>query len=327
MLDSLIIGAGPAGIAVAASMQRHGLHALMVERGSVGEHLTHYPYYMKFLSTRELLELDGYPLNIVDEKPTRQEYLFYLARMVKDLNLSIRTRTTVKSITRRPDGAFDVTVEPEGRPAEVFAARTVVVACGAYQNPRRLGVPGEDLPKVHHRYTEPHPYIGRKVLVVGGRNSAVETSLILYRAGADVSLSYRRTAFEGLGLKYWLKPDIENRLKKNEIHPHLSTTVSRIDWETVTLRREDGTEYTIENDLVLVQIGYDPPVGFLQQLGLELEPGTTIPKHNPETLETSTPGIFVAGSIVAGNVAGAIFIENSREHGEMIVRGMRAAAG
>ncbi|MBX3730861.1 MAG: NAD(P)-binding domain-containing protein, partial [Candidatus Sumerlaeia bacterium] len=193
-----------------------------------------------------------------------------------------------------------------------------------FDSPRRLGVPGEELPKVTHRFTEPHPYIGSRVLVVGGRNSAVETALILWRAGVQVALSYRRKDFAGHGLKYWLKPDIENRIRNGEITGYLGTTVRRIDWDSVTLGDENGHETTLANDFVICHTGYDPPVEFLRAMGIRLAAETNVPDHDPATLETNVPGLFVAGTIVAGNVSGHLFIENSRHHGELILAALRA---
>lgn len=325
--DSIIIGGGPAGLCVSASMQRAGLRHLVFERGAVAHHISLYPPYMTFLSTKEALELDGFPMTIVEDKPTRRQYLAYLARMVADRRLPLRPYTTVETVTRGDDGLFTVRSVRAGQPAETHTARTVVVACGAFDRPRRLGVPGEELPKVHHRYVEPHPYVGQRVLVVGGRNSGIETALALYRAGAHVSLSYRGTEFTGRGIKYWLLPDIENRLRKGEITGYLGTEVQRIDWQSVTLRDiATGRQTAVANDFVIVQIGYEPPVDFLRALGIHIEPDTTIPVHNPATLESSVPGLYIAGSIIEGNVSGKVFIENSREHGEVIVAAISAAS-
>ncbi|MBI5153868.1 YpdA family putative bacillithiol disulfide reductase [Candidatus Poribacteria bacterium] len=325
-IDTLIIGGGPAGLAVANTLAEAGLEPLVIERGPVGHHISQYPTFMQFLSTRDLLEIGGFPLTITEEKPSRRQYLAYLSRFAADRRLPVRTYTSVEAVEPRPAGGFRVTIHPRGGAAEVLSARAVVVACGAFENPRMLGVPGEDLEKVTHRFTEPHPYAGHRVLIVGGRNSAIETALILWRSGADVTLSYRREALRGHGIKYWLLPDIENRLKNGEIHGCVGTTVRRIDWRTVTLARSDGTEFDIANDFVICHTGYDPPVGFLRSMGIEVEDGTNIPRHDPETLETNVPGLFVAGTIIAGNVSGRVFIENSRYHGELILKGLNRAA-
>lgn len=324
-LDAIVIGGGPAGLAVSASMARAGLDHLVFERGAVGHHISLYPPYMTFLSTKEVLELDGFALTITEDKPTRREYLAYLSRLVADRKLPVRPYTAVEGIVHdESSGLFTVRAWRAGRPVEFHTARHVVVACGAFDHPRRLHVPGEELAKVHHRFVEAHPYAGQRVLVVGGRNSAIETALTLHRAGAQVSLSYRGTEFTGRGIKYWLLPDIENRLKKGEIASYLGTEVHRIGWQSVMLRNiATGAPIEVPNDFVIVQIGYEPPLGFLTSLGIELEDDTTVPRHDPSTLETNVPGLFVAGSIVAGNVSGAIFIENSRDHGDVIVRALR----
>lgn len=324
MLDTLIVGAGPAGLAVGNDLQREGFEVLLVEKGPIAGNIAQYPRFMRFFSTRELLELDGFPLTIVDEKPSRQQYLAYLARFTADRNLNVRTYTEVKGVRKRPDGHFETVMRSMGGDLETVQARTVVVACGAWDCPRKLNVPGEELPKVSHRFTEPHDYYGKKVMVVGGRNSAVETALILWRAGAEVSLSYRRTDFNGHGLKYWLKPDIENRIKNGEIDGYLGTTVKRIGWKTVTLEDRNGQEFDVANDFVICHTGYDPPVDFLKSMGIKLEEGTNIPSHNPDTLETNVPGLFICGAIIAGNVSGHVFIENSRGHGAQILRAMKS---
>ena len=322
MLDTLIVGAGPAGLAVADTLQKNGLRVLAVEKGAVAQHISEYPTFMRFFSTRDLLELGGFPLTITDEKPSRRQYLNYLSRFVKDRQVPIRAFTTVEKVHRTESGHFEVQVRHRGRDAEVLVSRSVVIACGAFDNPRRLGVPGEDLEKVTHHYKEPHQYAGAEVLIVGGRNSAIETALELYRAGARVSLSYHRPELRGYGIKYWLRPDIENRLKNGEIKSHLGTEIVRIDWGTVTLKSTTGEEIEIANDFVICQTGYYPPAGFLREMGIEVEEGTNIPAHNEETLETNVPGLFVAGTIIAGNVSGKVFIENSRFHGEMILKGL-----
>ena len=324
MLDTLIVGAGPAGLATAIALKKEGLNYQIIEKGPVGNHIAQYPTFMRFFSTRELLEIDEFPLTIVDEKPTRQEYIAYLARLVRDRELKIRDYTEVKAVIPLEDGTFEVAVQASGGDEqERMRARSVVVACGAWESPRKLGVPGEELDKVTSRFTEAHPYVGKKVLVVGGRNSAVETALHLYRAGADVSLSYRREDFEGFGLKYWLKPDIENRVHKGEIKGYLGTNVIEIKPKSVVLEHKDGRREEVDNDFVIKHIGYDPPVGFLKSMGVEIDPGTNRPRHNEETLESNVPGLFIAGVITHGNVSGSIFIENCRYHGELILKGLR----
>lgn len=319
-LDALIIGAGPAGIAVAHTLQQAGLRCRIHEQGPVAWHIAQYPTFMEFFSTRGNLEIADFPLGVVGEKPSRREYLKYLTDFVAYHKIDIRTYSRVTRAERLAEDGFAVTVARRDGTEEIVRARTVVVAVGAWEQPRGLGVPGADLPKVRTRFAEAHEYIGQRVLVVGGRNSAIEAALQLWRAGAHVSLSYRGTEFTGRGVKYWLAPDIENRLKNGEIGSYLGTTVARVDWDTVTLRHGDGREVTIGNDFVLPFLGYDPPVAFLKGLGIEIEPETNIPKHNPDTLETNVSGLFVAGTIVAGNVSGNVFIENSRHHGEMMVQ-------
>jgi thioredoxin reductase (NADPH) len=327
MVDSLIIGAGPAGLSVASTFAQAGLSHLVIEKGAIADHIRQYPIFMQFFSTRELLEIDRFPMTIIEEKPSRQQYLAYLARLVRERDLNVKTYTMVENLASLEQGGFAVGVRSMSGETETIEARSVVAACGAFENPRMLGVPGEDLPKVSHRFDEAHPYVGTKVLVVGGRNSAIEIALLLFRAGADVSLSYHREELDGFGIKYWLLPDIQNRMASGEVHAYLGTKVRRIDWHSVTLEDLDGREIQIENDFVLCMTGYDPPVGFLRSMGVEVEAETNIPRHDPHTLETNVPGLYVAGTIVAGNVSGHVFIENSREHGEMILKALRERLG
>jgi len=318
MLDCLIIGAGPAGIAVAHTLKGAGIRTRVLERGAIAHNIAQYPPYMLYFSTNANLEIDGFPLGIVDERPSRREYLKYLTDFVRFHQLDVVPHTEVTAV-ERVAGGFLVQCCRHGNSLDSIETKTVVLAVGAWDDVRRLDVPGGDLPKVHYRYTEPHPYVGQRVLVVGGRNSAVETALQLWRGGAHVSLSYRRAQFDGVGLKYWLRPDIENRLKTGEITGFLASEVARIGFDDVTLRLADGSERTIANDFVLPMLGYDPPVGFLKGCGVELEPETNRPLHDPETLETEVPGLFIAGVITAGNVSGHVFIENSRHHGALIL--------
>lgn len=320
IFDSIIIGGGPAGLAVAHSFEQAGVNYCVYEKGPIAWHISQYPTFMRFFSTNENLEIAGFPLGITEEKPSRQEYLHYLTNFVQYHGLNVETYAPVTGVERGDDGVYRVEVSRAGREPEIVLARSVVVAVGAWEAPRKLDVPGADLPKVRYRYTESHDFIGKKVLVVGGRNSAIETALQLWRAGAEVSLSYRQNEFTGRGVKYWLKPDIDNRLKNGEIAGYLGTNISRVDWDQVELKTNDGKTITIENDFVLAMLGYDPPVEFLSRLGIQLERETNRPLHDPETLEAEgLPGMFIAGVITYGNISGHVFIENSRHHGELIL--------
>lgn len=316
--DCLIIGGGPAGIATAHTLQRAALRYALYEKGALADHISQYPTFMRFFSTNGNLEIAGFPLGNTEEKPSRQEYLHYLSSFARYHRLKVETYVEVTGV-RRSGELFEVTLSRQGGREEVVHATTVVAAVGAWESPRRLDCPGHDLPKVHYRFTEPHPYIGRKVLIIGGRNSAIETALILWRAGAEVSLSYRRNEFAGRGVKYWLRPDIENRLKNGEITGYLGSHVRKVEWNRVELELADGSLKSVENDFVIPMLGYDPPVEYLKGLGIELEPETNRPAHDPETLETNVPGLFVCGVITHGNVSGHVFIENSRHHGELML--------
>lgn len=326
-VDVVIVGGGPAGIAVAYTLKQAGIGHLVLEKGPVAAHIAQYPNFMQFFSTNDNLEIAGFPLAITAEKPSRREYIQYLARFARYHELNLRPYTEVIGVDRQPEGGFLVRTRRAGNRQQTITARAVVMAVGAWECPRRLGVPGDDLPKVRYRFTEPHDYTGTRVLVVGGRNSAVETALILWRSGAEVALSYRGTEFNGRGLKYWLRPDIENRIQRGEITGYLGSRVERIDWESVDLRLADGRLERIDNDFVLPLLGYDPPVDFLRRAGIDIEAGTNIPAHDEATLETNIPGLFVAGTIIAGNVSGHVFIENSRHHGEMMLERIRELAG
>lgn len=321
--DSIIIGGGPAGLTVANNLEKEQIQYVVIEKGAIANHILQFPVFMRFFSSRELLELGNFPLTIPDEKPTRQQYLTYLNHFTKYRKLKIRTCTEVLAVNSQ-NGIFEVEIQNPNKTKEVLKAKTVVVAVGAYEKPKMLNVEGEDLPKVSHYFTETHPYFQKKVLVVGGRNSAVETALILYRSGADVSLSYRRKDFSESSIKYWMKPDIENRLKNDEIHWYPETNVTKIMYDKVLLSSRDGKEFLIDNDFVLCMTGYEPPLDFLKSIGIELDKETNVPLHNPTTLETrSIPGLFVVGVVTGGNISGKVFIENCRNHGDLVIKRLK----
>jgi len=323
VLDTFIIGGGPAGIAVANTLQKEGLNVLAADRGPIANNIMHFPVFMQFFSSRDLLVIDDFPMTIPEEKPDRRQYLTYLNNFVESRKIQLLTYTEVLGV-EKTNGVFSVQTKNVGNgKEETFQTKSVVTACGAYERPRYMNVPGEDLPKVSHYFSEPHPYFKKKVMVVGGRNSAIETALILYRSGAHVSLSYRREDLSGSGIKYWIKPDIEARLRNGEITPYLSTNVKRIDQDSVVLTRENGEEIVVENDYVIALTGYEPPAEFMDKLGIKYDPETKAPEHNPETLETPVRGHFIAGVITCGNISGKVFIENSRHHGELILKGLR----
>ncbi|MCA9416102.1 MAG: YpdA family putative bacillithiol disulfide reductase [Candidatus Omnitrophica bacterium] len=315
-----IIGGGPAGLSTADHLQTAGHEVVVFEKGPIAGNMIHYPVYMTWFSTKELLELGGVPLTIPQDKPTRRDYLHYLTRFVQVKNLDVRTYHTVTGVSGEK-GDFRIhTVDNQGVEAEE-SCELVVVAIGAFECANMMNIPGEDLPKVSHYYREPHLYHGQKVLVIGGRNSAVETALEIWRNGGEVSLSYRRSEFPN-SVKYWMLPDIANRIKNGEIAGYMPSEVISIQPDSVTLLHE-GKEKTIPNDFVLALTGYQPNTQFLNELGIEIDSETKRPNLDPETYESNVPGMYVVGVIQAGNISSEIFIENSRHHGEVIVEALR----
>lgn len=310
-----IVGGGPSGLAAADTLQRAGFEVLILEKGKIAQNVSRFPTFMRFFSTPDLLELANYPLIVTDEKPSREQYLQYLRRFVLDANLEVHLGHRISEI-RGEIGSFRLTgTDRIGEPFEVEAER-IVLATGAYAHPRMLNVPGEDLPKVSHYYTETHDYFGSRVLIVGGRNSAVSTALELWRAGVDVALCHRRAE---LGpLKYWIGPDIDNRIKNGEIPAYMPAQVKEILPSSVRIEREGGEIVEIENDYVLALTGYQPDPAFLESLGIHVDHETGRPEHNPKTLESNRRGLYMVGEMLSGRISGVIFIENSRTHGEQI---------
>jgi len=315
-----IIGSGPAGLATANTLQDAGHDCLIFEAGCLAQNLMRFPTHMEFFSTANLIELRGFPLVCPRGNPTRREYLAYLARYARDRHLKVRLHEPVEMIEAADEGF----VVHSRRPADGATCRTrarrVVIAIGAYAQPAPLGCPGEELDKVSHYYTEAHPYVGSRVLVVGNGNSAVEAALELCAASVEVTMAVRS---EGFGhVKYWIQPAIENRIREGIVPAHFSTAVEAIGRESVTLRPADGEPFDIGNDFVLALTGYEPDVTLLRRCGVEVDDATKRPHYDPETLETNVPGLFVAGVIAAGNISAEIFIENSRYHGEKILKGI-----
>jgi thioredoxin reductase (NADPH) len=316
--DVLVIGAGPTGLACAIDAQNLGLNVVLVDKGCLTNSLFHYPAHMTFFTTPELLEIGNMPFSSPNQKPTRAEALEYYRKVAEHYKLDVRQYQNVDRVTGA-DGDFAVhTTDRFGRKLQ-HRARKLIVSTGYYDLPNYLNIPGEDLPKVKHYYHEPHPYFAQDVLVIGGKNSAAIAALDLWRHGARVTLVHRGEALHR-HIKYWIKPDIENRIKNHEIAAHLSTTVTSIAEDTVTLATPTG-ELTIPNQFVFALTGYHPDFSFIESLGIRLDAGNArCPICNRDTLESNVPGIYLAGVIVAGERTNEIFIENGRFHGALIAK-------
>ncbi|NYF77843.1 YpdA family putative bacillithiol disulfide reductase [Granulicella arctica] len=314
--DLLVIGAGPTGLACAIEAKRAGFSVVLIDKGCLCNSLFHYPAHMTFFTTPELLEIGDMPFSSPNQKPNRNEALEYYRKVAEHYSLDIRQYETVQSVAGS-DGHFTVhTLDRFGRAVE-HRTRKLVVATGYYDLPNYLGIPGEDLSKVKHYYHEPHPFYGLNVVVIGGKNSAAIAALDLWRHGARVTLVHRGAEMHR-HVKYWILPDINNRVKNGEITAHFSTTVEHIAEDTVTLATPEG-EKTIPNDFVFALTGYHPDFSFIERLGVKLDAANDrCPVCDPATLESNVPGIYLAGVIVAGERTNEIFIENGRFHGKLI---------
>jgi thioredoxin reductase (NADPH) len=318
--DALVVGAGPTGLACGIELQKRGLSTVLIEKGCVVNSLYHYPTNMVFFTTPELLEIGDIPMTSLNEKPGRTEALKYYRRVADHYKLNVHQYEKVLGI-RGEDGNFIVPTEDrEGCPHE-YRAKKIVLATGYYDVPNRLNVPGEDLPKVIHYYKEAHPYYDQDVAVIGGKNSAAIAALELYWTGARVTLIHRGSGISN-SVKYWIKPNIENRINNGEINSYFNSMVREIRQDSIVVATPLG-EITLENDFVFAMTGYRPDLEFLGAIGITLQPDTQRPLTNPETLESERPGIFLAGVIVAGMHTNEIFIENGRFHGKLIADAVR----
>jgi thioredoxin reductase (NADPH) len=316
--DLLIVGAGPSGLAVAIAAERAGLDYEVVEKGVLVNSIFHFPRAMTFFTTPDLLEIGGLPFVTPYEKPTQWEALRYYRRVADTYRLRIAFGEEVLAILGREGGGFALRTRSASEGERTRQARTVVFATGYYDHPNRLGVPGEDLSHVTHYYDEPHPWYRRPVVIVGGKNSAAIAALELCRAGATVTLVHRRAQLAD-SIKYWIKPDIENRIKDGAVRALFDTRLVEIRERSVLVEGPGGrAEVAAEG--VFLMTGYRPETRLLAQAGVRIDPATLKPEHDGETLETNVPGLFLAGSVAAGLETSKIFIETGRFHGEAIVK-------
>jgi thioredoxin reductase (NADPH) len=319
--DLICIGAGPTGLATAIEAKRAGMRPLVVDKGCLCNSIFHYPVNMVFFTTPELLEIGDLPLVTAAEKPTRVEALKYYRKAAEHYELEVKLFELVERVEGR-DGAFGVVTRTADGAQRRYASSKIAVATGYYDLPNKLNVPGEDLPHVSHYYTEPHPFWNEPVVVVGGRNSAAEAALDLYRNGAKVTLVHRDTQL-GPTIKYWVRPDIENRIKAGQIQALFQTHVKEITPEEVMVTNGGG-EKRLAATQVFALTGYHPDFAFMQSLGVRLDAVTCKPELNPETLESNVPGIYLAGVVIGGRHTSEIFIENGRFHGKQIIRALTA---
>ena len=314
--DAVVVGAGPTGLACGIELKQRGVGAVLIEKGCVVNSLYNYPTHMVFFTTPELLEIGGLPMTSLNEKPGRTEALKYYRRVAEYYGLNIHQYERVLSIDGE-DGNFHIsTTKTE------YRARKIVIATGYYDVPNMLNVPGEDLDKVIHYYKEPHPYYNHDVLVVGAKNSAAIAALELYWTGARVTLVHRGPWISDR-VKYWIKPNIENRVKNGEIQAFFNTRLIEIQPKSVLLETPEGPR-TLKNDFVFAMTGYRPDTQFLDAHGIHFDPESGRPYTDPETLESDRKGMYLAGVLVAGMHTNEIFIENGRFHGKKIAEAIAA---
>ena len=320
ILDILVVGAGPTGIAIGAAARRQGLSVLLVDKGPITAAIQAYPTFMEFFTTRDRLEIADVPFSIPDAKPTRRQALAYYRMVVEHYKVPLALYEEVVEVKREGEESFAVhTRKFRGEGGErVLRARAVALATGYFFNPRHLGVPGEELPWVHTQYLEPYPHYGQDVVIVGAGNTAAEAALDLWRNDVRVTLVHRGPHVKP-GVKYWVKPDIENRIEEGSIPAYFNSQVRAILPEgAVEVATPEGPKL-LPAQTVFVLIGYTPDAAFERRCGVEVDPETLIPAVDPETCESNVPGLYVAGTLQAGRWTDRIFIENSRDHGPKIV--------
>jgi thioredoxin reductase (NADPH) len=319
--DVIVVGAGPTGLACGIELQQRGVRTLLIEKGCVVNSIYNYPTNMVFFTTPELLEIGNIPMTSLNEKPNRHEALKYYRRVADHFQLNIHDYERVTNIAGG-DGAFHVSTTDRLSCHHTYAARKVVLATGYYDVPNLLHVPGENLGKVLHYYKEPHPYYNHDVAVIGAKNSAAIAALELFWTGARVTLIHRGAAISEK-VKYWIKPNIENRIKCGEIRSYFNSQVEEIRPDSIVLATPEG-EVVLKNDFVFALTGYSPDLNFLNSIGITLDPETQKPRSDARTLESERPGVYLAGVIVAGMHTNEIFIENGRFHGRQIAESVAA---
>jgi len=315
--DLVIVGAGPAGLAAAIAAKRAGLNFRILEKGALVNSIFRFPSQMVFFTTPDLLEIGDLPFVTPHGKPTRDETLRYYRRVVEAFDLEIDYGVTVTEIkTGVADEPFSIDTEHEHEGQMAFLAQTVIVASGCYDHPNQLRIPGEELPHVSHYFTESHGFYQKDVVIVGGKNSAAEAALELYRNGASVTLVHRRAEL-GSSIKYWVKPDVENRIKEGSIKAYFTTNVIEIRPHAMVIE-QNGERKTIPADGVFLLTGYLADLDFLKRCGIVVR-SNNVPEHDAESFETNVPGLYLAGAVVAGANRGEVFIENGRFHGQVVV--------
>jgi thioredoxin reductase (NADPH) len=319
--DLLVIGAGPTGLACAIEAEKAGMRAVLVDKGCICNSLFHYPAHMTFFTTSELLEIGGIPFPSPNAKPTRNEALEYYRLVAAFYKLDVRQYLRVERVTGAV-GAFTVHLVDQFERKSTLEARNLAVSTGYYDLPNYMGIPGEELSKVQHYYNDPHPCYESDVVVIGGKNSAAIAALELWRHGARVTLVHRGAEIQP-HVKYWIKPDIENRIKNGEIKAYFESRVVEITPDAVVVETPEG-RVTIKNDFVFAMTGYHPDFTFLEGLGVRFEGPDRLPVCDTETLESNVAGIYLAGVIVAGSRTNEIFIENGRFHGRQIAAALTA---
>jgi len=319
---ALIVGAGPIGLACAISARHRGIDPLVIDAGAIANSIVKYPVGMTFFTTPERLEIGGHPLSCAGQKATREEALKYYRGVARTEALRIRPYTRLKAAERR-DGRIHCQLEG-GQGSQALTTDKLVLATGYFDHPNWLGVPGEDLPHVSHYADEPHVVSGLDVVIIGGKNSAVETALLYFRVGARVTLVYRRPELKP-SVKYWLRPDLENRIKAGEIQARFGAEVTAITTSHVEIEQAQARE-SLPADRVYALTGYHPDFALFEAMGIRLAPETKRPDLSPDTLETNVPGIFMAGSVGAGRNIGEVFIENGRYDGEKIFGDLESRA-
>ena len=319
--DIICIGAGPTGLATGIEAKRAGMRPLVIDKACLCNSLYHYPVNMVFFTTPELLEIGDLPLVCAAEKPTRVEALKYYRRAAEPYGLEMRLYEPVLRVLGH-DGNFTVITRTDKGSEESYHGQKIAVATGYYDLPNKLGVPGEDLPHVSHYYTEPHEFWNQFVVVIGGKNSAAEAALDLYRNGARVTLVHRGAEL-GRSLKYWVRPDLENRIKAGQIQALLEARVREITRDEIVVEHQ-GLARKLPAKQVFALTGYHPDYSFIESLGVQLDPESRKPALNPKTLESNVPGVHLAGVVTGGRHTGEIFIENGRLHGKQIIAGLSA---